>query len=229
MKIPGPVEPILPVKARHVDDQRIALPVADRMTHVCIVWRPLGFIQMDRASRVRKRECHLNFVRALDDLKWIRHIHCSWNARQITLQLRIPIDPVCTVLLFYRGRFGFVRNFPVALDHTKRSRHTRRSTKREHGGCRHAGEVIRRINTRLRHRSRACFVSLQVPIRLIVSLPDAAEVGLAVGRARRPQCPFGCGACHCHRNSGPHSSREDDDHNYRTIDPVGHGQSPRVL
>src|SRR5439155_10527501 len=95
VKIPGPVEPVFAVEARHIHDQRIALPVADRMTHVCVVWRPLDFIQMDRASRIRKRECGLNFVRALDDLKWIRHVHGPWNARQITLQLRIAVDPVC--------------------------------------------------------------------------------------------------------------------------------------
>src|SRR5262249_15106736 len=86
VKIPGSVEPILAVEARHADDQRIALPVSDRMTHVCIVWRPLDFIQMDRARRVCKGECHLNLVRALDDLKRIRHIHCPWYPRQITLQ-----------------------------------------------------------------------------------------------------------------------------------------------
>src|SRR5437867_10309745 len=92
------------------------------MTHVCIVWRSLDFIQMDRPSRVRKRECHLDFVGALDDLKRIRHIHGSWNAGQITLQLRIAIDPVCSVLLLYRRRFGFIRNFTVSFDDAERSR-----------------------------------------------------------------------------------------------------------
>src|SRR5215470_8709892 len=66
VKIPGSVEPILAVEACHVDDQRIAHPVSDRMTYECIVWRPLDFIQMDRARCVCKRECHLNLVRALD-------------------------------------------------------------------------------------------------------------------------------------------------------------------
>src|SRR5262249_56709333 len=56
VKIPGSVEPILAVEARHVNDQCIALPVSDRMTHDCIVCRPLDFIHMDRARRVCKRE-----------------------------------------------------------------------------------------------------------------------------------------------------------------------------
>ena len=214
VKVPSPVEPILAVEARHVDDQCIAFPAADRMTHVCIVRGPLGLIQMDRASRVGKRECHLNFVRALDDLKWIRHIHCPWNARQITLQLRIAINPVCSVLLLYRSRLGFVRNFPVTLHHAERSRHTRRSTEREHGRCRHAGEFIFRINTGLCHGPGACFVSLQVPMRLIVGLPNTAEVRLAVGRAGGPHRTLRRRARHCCSDSYPQSSRDDDDHNH---------------
>jgi len=55
------------------------------------------------------------------------NINCPWNARQITLQLRIPVDPVCAALFFCRGRFGFVRNLSVAHDDANRSRHTRRS------------------------------------------------------------------------------------------------------
>ena len=186
MKIPRPVEPVLAVEACHVDDQSVAFPVADGMTHVCVVRRRLDFIQVDRARRIGKCECHLNFSCALDDLERIRHVHCPWNAGQVTLQLRIAVDPVCAVLLFHRGRFWFVRNFATVLDHTHRSRYSGRGTKREHGCCRHASEFIARINTGLRHRSCACFVSLQVPIRFIVGLPDAAEVGLAVRRARRP-------------------------------------------
>ena len=39
VEIAGPVEPVLVVEIRHIDDQRIPLPAADRMTHLRIVGR----------------------------------------------------------------------------------------------------------------------------------------------------------------------------------------------
>src|SRR5207302_7438860 len=65
VEVSSPVEPVLAVETRYVDDKRIVVPVADRMTHICVVRRALYFIEMDGAGGVRKRERHLNLIRAL--------------------------------------------------------------------------------------------------------------------------------------------------------------------
>src|SRR5207249_11995744 len=118
VKVAGPVEPVLAVETGHVDDQCIAFPAADRMTHVGIVGWALDLIEVDRAGGAGKGEGHLNLVRTLHNLEGVGHVHGAWNARQIALQLRVPVNPVLRVLFFDRRRFGCVRDLTIALHHT---------------------------------------------------------------------------------------------------------------
>src|SRR6266516_3461099 len=193
VKIAGPVEPVLAVETRHVDDQCIAFPAADRMTHVGIVGWRLDLIEVDRASGTGKREGHLNLVRTLHNLEWVGHIHGARNARQITLQLRVPVNPVLSVLFLDRRRFGCVGNLTIALHHTDRSGNTAGCAQCEHWCRGHLGVIVR-VHAPLSDRSRTRFVRLQIPMGFIKNLPDSAEVGFAV------HCASGGG---CRRPAGP--------------------------
>ena len=81
MEIPSPVEPRLVDLTRHVDDQRVPFPAADRMPHPRIAGIWVDLSQMDGASGVRKLEDHLDLIRALNNLKWIGQIHRARHAR----------------------------------------------------------------------------------------------------------------------------------------------------
>ena len=185
MEVSGSVEPAPVVEPCHVDDQRVALPAADRVAHPGVVGRPLDLAQMNGASRVRKREGHLDLVRALDDLKRIGHVHRARNSGQITLQLGVAIDPVFAVLLFDLRGFDCVGNLAVAGDDPDRSGNAAGGAEREHrrGGHPRVGVGI---NALLRHRTGVRVVCLQIPVGLVQRLPDAAEVWLAIWRSCRP-------------------------------------------
>jgi hypothetical protein len=115
-------------------------------------------------------------VRTLSDLERIGHVHRARNARQVTFQFRIAVNPVIGVLLLDRQRFGCVRDLTVALHDTKRSGHAPDGAERNDGGRGHP-RVLIRIDARLRHGARARLVGLQVPVRFVIGLPDSAEVG----------------------------------------------------
>src|SRR5262249_27729816 len=138
MEVSGSVEPSPVIEPCNIDDQRVALPVTDRVTHPRIVGRTLNLVQMSGASRDRKREGHLDLVRALNDLKRIGHVHRARDARQVAFELRVAIDPVFAIFLLYRRGFGLVRNVAVALDDTDRAWHAAGRAKSEHGCRRHA-------------------------------------------------------------------------------------------
>ena len=134
---------------------------------------------MDGARCVRKRERQLNLLAALNDLKRVRHVHRAWSAWQVALELGIAVDPVLAVFLPHRRGFRLVRNLAIALHHAERCRNAGRSAERHDGRGSNLGIFVR-VNARLRDHSRSRAVCLQIPIRLVVRLPDAAEIGLAV-------------------------------------------------
>ena len=180
MEVPRAVEPVLAVEPGDIYDERIALPAADGVPHIRIVRRRLYFIEIDRACSTGKRERHVHFVRALHDLEGVGHVHRPRDPRQIALQFRIAVDPVLAVLLSHGSGFGLVRNLTVAFHDPDRSRHSGGGSQREHGRSRHL-RVRVRVHTLLRHRSRARLVRLQVPVRFVQRLPDAAEIRFPVG------------------------------------------------
>ena len=144
VEVPGSIEPVLAVEVRHLDDQRISFPAADRVAHVGIVGRALDLVQVDHATRVRERVGHVNLVRALNDRERIRHVHRARNARQVALELWIAVDPVLAVLLFDRGGFRPVRNLAVALHDAERPGHACRGTQGENRRRRDPGVLVSR-------------------------------------------------------------------------------------
>ncbi len=178
VEIPGAVEPAPVVEIRHVDDQRVSVPASDGVAHPGIVRRPFDLVQMDRARRIREFVGHVNLVRALRDLEGIGHVHRARNARQVTLQFRVAVNPVFRVLLLDQQGFRLVGDLPVALHDAERSRHGARGAERENRRRRHPRIVIR-INARLRDGAGKRRMRLQIPVGFVIGLPDAAEVGLA--------------------------------------------------
>ncbi len=190
VEIPRAVEPRLVVEMRHVDHERVSVPAPDRVAHPRVVRRTGDGIQVNRAGRVRERVHHLDLVRALHDLKRIRHVGRARDARQIAFELRIAVDPVCRVLRLPRRGRRRVRNLPVALHHADRSRNDRGRAEREHGSRGDLGVGIW-IDAALCHGAGARVVRLQVPVRLVVGLPHAADVRLAVRGACRARALAG--------------------------------------
>src|SRR5438034_5605657 len=225
VKVAGPVEPVLAVETGHVDDQCIAFPAADRMTHVGIVGWALDLIEVDRASGAGKGEGHLNLVRSLHNLEGVGHVHGAWNARQIALQLRVPVNPVLRVLFFDRRRFGCVRDLTIALHHTDRSRNAAGCAQCEHW-CRRDLDVIIRVHAPLRDRCRTRFVRLQIPMGFVKSLPDSAEIGFAVYCASGRGCRSLAGPCQSHGDNGGHNRSSNCHHNQRGDETVLHDRSP---
>ena len=154
------------------------------MPHPEIVGRSLHLVEVDDASGVRELEDHLDLVRALDNLKGIGQIHRPRDAREITLELRIPVDPVFSVLLLFSQRFRLVRNLTVTLHHAERPGNAGGRAEGEH---RCGGHLNVRVGEHalLHHRSGMRLMSLEIPIGLVHHLPNAIEVGLAVHRTCR--------------------------------------------
>src|SRR4051794_17397761 len=104
----------------------------------------------------------------------MRQVHCARQTRQGALEVRVAVDPIVHILFFLRQGFGLVRNLTVALHDAERSRHGTSSPERDHGCCRYARIVVW-VNTLLRYRGWARCMCLEIPVGLIVGLPDAAE------------------------------------------------------
>ena len=185
MEIPGAVEPAPVIEIRDVDDESISVPSSHGVTHPGIVRRPCDFVQMDGARGIREFVGNMNLVRTLRDLKRIRHVHRTRNARQVTLQLRVAVNPVLSILLLDQQGFWLVGDLSVALHDAERSGYRARGTEREDRRCRHPRVVIR-INARLCDGGGKRRMRLQIPVRFVIGLPDAAEVRLAA-HAGRPR------------------------------------------
>ena len=142
---------------------------------------------MDGPRRAGERERHLDLVRALHDLERVGHVHRPRNPRQVALELGVAVDPVGRVLVLDGPRLGRVRDPAVALDDAERAGDAAGRAEREHRGRRDLDEV-ERIRPLLRHHAGTRGVGLQIPVRLVVRLPDAAEIGPAVDGTDRC-CP----------------------------------------
>ena len=174
VEIAGPVEPGPVGEIRHVDHERIAFPAADRMSHPCHVGIRVHFAQMDDALGGRELEHHHDFVRALENLKWIRHVHGAWHTRHKTLEFGITVQPVILVLLLSRRGPGLVRNV-VALDDSDPWRNPAHRSEHQHRRC--ENRDVRRRSALCHHR--AGHMGLKVPVRGIAGMPDSTEVGFA--------------------------------------------------
>ena len=178
MEIPSPVEPCVVVERRHIDHQRIALPVAVRPTHPRIGGRFPMRIHVDSARSTLVLVDDQNLRRSLKNLKWKRHVVGARHARPITLEfrlagviaMRIVSDfhghPFLEVLLLFCESFGTVRNF-AALDDALS---TRTGAPRTHD---------------LRMRSGLRSVGENVPVRGREGLPNTIQVRFTVRSAGR--------------------------------------------
>ena len=222
MEVPGPVEPGLRREARHVDDERVAFPPRDGVAHVGFGRIGLDLVQVNGALGARELEDHHDLGRALDDLKLVRHVHRARNARQEALDFRIAVQPVVEVLLLPLRRPRLVRDL-VALDHAEvggypADRAQRNDRRRQHRHVLvHAGLG--------HHRTRG--VGLEVPVRAVVGLPDAAEVGLPV-RLRRHLRSLGAVVCRrfAHRQHQPADDHGGNDRDHRLSQTIAHEKLP---
>ena len=155
---------------------------------------------MDDPRSVRKRERHVDLVRALDDLEGIGHVHGARDARQVALEFGIPVDPVFPVLLLDRERLRRVRNPPLTTNDPHRAGNTGRRPERDERGRRHPGVLIG-IRALLGHPGRECLVGLEIPMRLVQCLPDPVEVRPAI---RHLGCTRGHLRLRCGGRAGHH-------------------------
>src|SRR5579863_1473608 len=89
MEVPRPVEPCLIVKTSDVDNERIALPMADRPAHPRIIGTLQLAIHIDGSSGTRELIGHEDVFGSLKDLKRIRHVCGARHARHITLDFGV--------------------------------------------------------------------------------------------------------------------------------------------
>ena len=185
MEVPGPVEPRLRVETRYVSDERIAFPLRHGDSHVGVGGVRIYRVQVNRALGARELEDHHDIVRALDDLKGVRHVHRTRDTRQETEDLRITVQPVDEVLLLPLRRPWLVRDL-VAFHHAEVRGHPADRAQGHHRRSQNLHVPVTRY-TRVRpwlghHRTGS--MGEQIPIGAVVNLPDATEVGFTVRLAR---------------------------------------------
>ncbi len=159
MEIAGTIKPGLIVKARHIDHQRVALPMAVRRSHPAIHRSFPRLAQIDGPNSARVLIGDHDGVRALENLKGIGHVSRSRHARQIAFQFRIGSPAIGKIFLLFRAGCRQIRQ-RVALDDSNSGRHRADGAQ---GGW-----------------SRTWPVRLYIPIGLVESLPNPVQVGLAV-------------------------------------------------
>src|ERR1700719_1473392 len=103
MEIAGAVEPGIGHESGRVDDQRVSLKMSVRPSHPAIGRRILGsllviFLHENGAQRMLNLVHHHYVVCALNNLKREGQIVGPWEARAITLKLRVAsiVPPVVT-------------------------------------------------------------------------------------------------------------------------------------
>ena len=165
--IAGAIEPGLFHVVGHVDDERLAVPAADRPSHPRRRRALLLAVHAHDAAGARELVGHQDRVGRLHDLEGIRHVGRARNAGHEALDLGIERHPVVAVGLLLRERLGQVRE----------SRRLRR--RRGPGGTLKAAPSADTGPWRASCAWRSQFAVLlacQMPLRF----------GRAVGRARRP-------------------------------------------
>src|SRR6476646_10346725 len=119
--IASPVKPGRIVLARDDNYERVALPMADGLAHPGVDGRGTWILEQDIAH------CAGIFIgkddrfSALKNLEREGHICRPRNARQVTLDLRIALEPVRLVVLLYRQRLERIGNWSI-LDDAQTSR-----------------------------------------------------------------------------------------------------------
>ncbi len=185
MEVPGPVEPGLRVETRHINDERIAFPPCDGVSHVDVCRIGVYRVQVKRALGACELEDHHDIVRALDDLKRVRHVHRARSTRQETIDLRIAVQPVVEVLLLPLRRPRLVRDL-VAVHHAEvRGHPADRAQRHDWRGQNLHVIIVRpvRVHPGLSHH-RTCGMGEQIPVGAVVSLPDSTEIGFPVRLTR---------------------------------------------
>ena len=162
-EIPRAVEPRLAVEAGHIDDERVAVPAPARLPHPRIDGSRFQLGHADHARGARKFIADQDRRGSLDDLKWKGLVCGARHSRQITLDLRVRGHPLLEVLFLPGQRRRPIRNL-VALHHAESGGH-----------CADRAEV---------RTSRLRGVGLKIPVCRVLGLPDAVQVGLAIGCAR---------------------------------------------
>ena len=158
----------------------------DRLAHPRIDRRRTGILQVDVARRARVFIRDEDGLRALEDLERIRHVGRARHAGQIALDLGIRRQPVLLVLFLLReasGLYGISSPSTTPMP----GRHRADRAERQDRGRRH-----RPVRTRAQRQRRTRHVHLNVPVGLVIRLPDAVQIRMAVRRSRRP---VGGGAC----------------------------------
>ena len=121
-----------------------------------------------------------NGVAALEDLERKRHVGSARHPRQVALDLRVAIEPLLPVLVANFERLGSVRNH-AAFNHARAAGHRAHCPEVHHflGGH-------RTVRPRPERHCMPRGMCLKVVVGRVQRLPDSIQVGVAVGRARRP-------------------------------------------
>ena len=153
----------------------------------------------------------------------MRHVGGARHAGQIALDLGIQRQPVLLVLLLLCERLGPVRNLP--LDHADTRRHGANGAQRQDRGRRD-----RPVRAGAQGHGGPRRVQLDVVVGLVERLPDAVQVGMAIGqpggavRGRLPRNRQGH-----RRQHGPEprcdEHRDQSSHSLHVTGPFARGRS----
>src|SRR4029453_15531619 len=126
VKVSGPIEPRIFFEARHVNDQRVALPAAFRPAHPCVARRLVLTVHIYGTDSALVLIHDQNLFWGLKNLEGEGHVIRAGNTRSVTLQfgltrvvaVRIVGDlyhhPLFEVFLLFGRRPGLVGDF-IAL------------------------------------------------------------------------------------------------------------------
>src|SRR3954470_8677894 len=94
VEIAGAIEPGLIVEALGIDDEALAFPLADRLSHPRIDrWRP-WILQIDVTDGARVLVSDEEGALALEDLERLRHVHRARHSGQVALDFGIALQPL---------------------------------------------------------------------------------------------------------------------------------------
>jgi len=166
VKVPGTVEPSIFVLTGHIDHQRFAFPVPVGPAHPTISWGLGWRPHVDDANGARVLIGNQDGVLRLDNLKRVREIRGAWHTRQITLDLRVQLNPIGLILLFFRGHRRQIRD-PAAFHYAQPGR-------------------LCEYRSQRGHRPRCSCLAFEIPICGVECLPNPAQLGFTIRRPGRP-------------------------------------------
>jgi hypothetical protein len=176
VEVSGPIEPRIFLEARHVDDQRVALPTALRPAHPRVARCLVLTVHIDGTNRALVLIHDQDLFRGLKNLEGEGHVIRPGNTRSVALKFRLTCvvsmgiigdlyyHPLFEVFLLFSCRPGLVGNF-IPLNDT----------------------LAPRLGPPGAHdfRMRAWLgrMGQDVPICRGERLPNPIQVGFAVGRS----------------------------------------------